>query len=171
VYCGNNPVNFVDIHGNWAEKYSGFKLTYLTTYRSKGCRIKKLNGFDVKENLSFLSRKFCLEYAKDVVYRYGSGSSYATKRINGMSALRIAQEIWFHAIVYYIGTPLKQAFALVNLKWTWLEDKINSASIINVNADDKRAWVYSVAWNGASIISNYLSSKLGRRGYIRYIVL
>lgn len=52
AYCENDPINYIDSTGYWAEKYSGFKWT------SK--------GFNLNVNCDFLSKSFCLLYTADI---------------------------------------------------------------------------------------------------------
>ena len=59
-----------------------------------------------------------------------------------MNHIRIAQELWFHALVYYSGNPVKSALNTIGIKWEWLDDKVQRAKEIEVNYDDDRAWIY-----------------------------
>ncbi len=157
AYCENDAVNKIDSYGTWAERYSGFKRTS--------------TGFSVKVNASFLSRKFCIRYAKDVAMRYGYWHWWWGYMYKKMSVTRMAQEIWFHALVYYVGTPLKRVLSSVSITWTWLEDKISRASVIDVNYDDSRAWVYAIVWNVGAIVKNNIRRYIGWRWYMPYIIL
>lgn len=74
------------------------------------------------------------------------------KRSKKLNATRIAQELWFHALAYYAGSPLKKALNMMGLSWSSLDSKIASAKYIEVNYDDARAWIYSVAWWAAYAI-------------------
>ena len=120
-----------DPFGTWAEEYSKFKITE--------------NGFNVDENIKFLSRSFCLLYASDVVRKYGEWT-WLGKKYKSMSPLRIAQEIWCHALVFYIGSPLKGVLLKIGISWSALNDIVKSGEYIEVNNDDNRVWIYNTLW-------------------------
>ena len=154
AYCENDSVNCIDTDGYWCEKLSGFKKT------------KK--GFKVYESIKFLSRTYCLLYASDFLRIYGKWKWYG-KTYSGMTALRIAQEIWFHALAYYIGKPLQKILSWCNMNWNWLNDKVSRASKIDVNSDDNRAWLYKAVW----YVGQYIKIKSAMRsfGVMRYAKL
>lgn len=145
AYCENNPVRNIDVAGYLAEDYSGFKWTK--------------RGFNVNVKLSFLSRPFCLKYAKDIIKEYCNKHKkkyrwYST--LDGMSATRIAQELWFHAPVYYIGSPIKAVLSRYGISWSKLNSWITSASYMEINSNDDRAWAFAIAWFAASGIQRTL---------------
>ena len=63
-----------------------------------------------------------------------------------MGQLRIAQELWFHAVVYYIGMPIKKVLEAIGVSWSWLNGKVVSAYYMEINSDDNRAWVFTAFW-------------------------
>ena len=69
---------------------------------------------------------------------------------------RIAQELWFHAIVYYIGAPTKAALSKFGISWSWLNSKVKSAKYMEINNDDSRAWVFSMVWWSAYAFKSYI---------------
>ena len=100
AYCENQPTTRIDVNGcYWHQKYSGYKKTKV--------------GFNVDVHISFLSRSFCLSYAHDFLKANGSWHWWYGRRYSGMTKLRIAQELWFHALVYYIGMPIKRFLILL----------------------------------------------------------
>lgn len=161
AYCENNPVNYVDYSGYWCEEYIGF--------------IKTDKGFNVYVSTEFLSRRFCLSYAEDFLNKYSDGKTWFwQKTYSGMDKKRIAQELWFHALVYYIGTPIKKILKQFNLKGKWLNTFIDKAEYMEINSNDKRQWAYKLTWNMASVIV-YRIKQLKRYsknlGPVKYIVL
>ena len=132
AYCNNSTVNGGDYNGHsWYQTYAGYKIS------SK--------GFFVNADIKFLSRTFCLSYARDFLKSNGTWHWYG-RTYAGMGAVRIAQEIWFHALVYYIGSPIKIALKAINVSWEWLNDKIERAREIEVNYDDDRAFLFAIVW-------------------------
>ena len=157
AYCENESVNGSDPSGRWAEKYDGFK--------------EFNTGFSVNETKKFLSRSFCLLYASDIAIRKGKFSWKKGYRYKDMTPLRIAQEIWFHALVYYVGYPFRSVLLKIGISWDTLDGWIESAKTIDVNNDDDRAWVYKVVWYSGSVIKAKLSAVPGYRGIVNAIIL
>lgn len=141
VYCKNNPIMFSDISGLWAQNYSGF--------------IRTSKGFNLNVHLNFLSRTFCVAYAADIIRLYGQWYWWG-KGYKNMNSIRIAQELWFHAIVYYIGAPTKAALSKFGISWSWLNSKVKSAKYMEINNDDSRAWVFSMVWWSAYAFKSYI---------------
>lgn len=132
AYCENDPINRVDPNGcYWHQNYSGFK--------------KSSVGFSLYANMAFLSRTFCMSYAYDFLRANGTWHWYG-RTYSGMGQLRIAQELWFHAIVYYIGMPLQKILKIVGISWDWLNKKVVSARYMEINSNDRRAWIFSAFW-------------------------
>jgi len=125
-------------------------------------------GFNIDENKNFLSRKFCLSYAGNIVKRYGRWCTYRMLYKN-MDKLRIAQEIWFHAIVYYVGTPIKKILKKLKITSKWLDDIIERAEHIEINNNDNRSWAFVIAWWAAYYIKTCLRSVIGLYGIYSYI--
>ena len=152
TYCENNPINRIDRNGYWAENLHGFKST--------------TKGFNVNVSLLFLSRAYCLKYARNIIWVKGGFLLYKK-----MTALRIAQEIWFHAVVYYVGAPINEVLKLMGIKWNWLDGKVFQAKYISVNNDDNRAWIFILAWYAASTLKWHLIHKYPRLRYTTFILL
>lgn len=141
TYCKNNPIMFSDVSGLWAQNYSGFKRT--------------ATGFNLNVHLNFLSRTFCVAYAADIIRLYGQWYWWG-KGYKSMNSIRIAQELWFHAIVYYIGAPTKAALSMFGISWSWLNSKVKSAKYMEINNNDSRAWVFSMVWWSAYAFRSYI---------------
>ena len=151
AYCENDAVNRFDPSGMWVDYYAGFKMTR--------------DGFDVNVTVSFLSRNFCLSFAKDAINLHGAGPWFY-KTIRWMDSTRIAQELWFHALVYYVGGGMKTILLKLGISWSWLEEKMRQARYIEVNYNDSRAWVYSYIWYSGSIVKSLIGTIY--RGYWFY---
>lgn len=135
AYCENNPRNNSDPTGYWAEKIA---------YNYKN------NSYDVRVRWQFLSKAYCLSFANDLIKNAhlvtNLGASNKKGVRFGMTAHRMAVEIWFHAMVYYGGYPLSRVSKFFNTKY-W-----SHADPITVNSDDNRiAWFYA-AWYAAAAI-------------------
>ena len=102
-------------------------------------------GFNLYANMAFLSRTFCLSYAYDFLKANGTWHWYG-RTYSGMGQLRIAQELWFHAVVYYIGMPIQKVLQAVGISWGWLNSIVTSAHYMEINSDDTRAWAFSIFW-------------------------
>lgn len=141
AYGENNPIINLDATGYWAENYNGFKWTN---------RGRKYKGFSLIVKWVFVSRTFCLSYAADIL-RVARNKGYDLN----MSRTRIAQELWFHALCYYIGAPIKNVLNFLGVSWSWLNTKVEQARRMDINYDDSRAWVFALAW-----YSPYLFTRL-----------
>ena len=127
-YVTNDPINFVDPSGYWAEEYEGFEW------------VKGREGFKVLTCPSFLSKVFCLAYAQDIMnMRSKNGLTYC-----GMTTLEIAAECYFHALMLY-GTEATKR--LINRGNRWNE----SAKEINVDPNDPRNAMFLAAWALAAV--------------------
>jgi RHS repeat-associated protein len=88
-YCGNEPVGCVD--------YSGFATTSYS-----GIKCKSANkGFSVNMHYKFLSKSFCTDFAKHVISVWGKKGKYCK-----MKKLRIAMELFAHAVLFVLGITL-----------------------------------------------------------------
>ena len=158
VYCKNDPVASVDPTGYWAESYSGFVWT--------------TRGFNLSVQRCFLSRSFCVSFAKDVIKQYTKEKNMvyrSNSRYAGMSYTRIAQELWFHALVYYVGSPIKLVLGKVGINWKKLNSWVVSASFMEINNNDTRAWAFATAWYAAAIVKNALYAVLKSNPVYSYI--
>ncbi len=146
TFCKNNPIMYIDYSGLWAEYYSGFKWTN--------------TGFNLNVQLSFLSRSFCVSYSLDIIRLRGQWYWWG-KGYKKMSSTRIAQELWFHALIYYVGSPIKSVLNTVGVSWSWLNSKLNSAKYMEINNDDSRSWVFALTWWSAYTVRTLIRTKLG----------
>ncbi|MDE6659611.1 MAG: RHS repeat-associated core domain-containing protein [Eubacterium sp.] len=131
AYCNNNPINHSDPTGHWAEKYKKFKWT------SK--------GFNLEVKLAFINKSFCKIYALDILRLKKAGFKY-----KGMTATRMAAELYFHAVLYYATNALLK----VGVKKQTIKDWNKSAKHMEINNNDKRfVWFYAV-WGLSSVLIN-----------------
>ena len=145
-YCVNSPVPNIDFFGFWAEKYSGFMWTE--------------TGFNLDVQLEFLSREFCLIYASDIIGLKGEKHLW-TKKYKKMDKVRIAQELWFHALVYYLCIPMRRILNHFGVTSNIIDSLIKSSEYMQINNDDKRAWVFALAWYYAYFVRTAILSAIG----------
>lgn len=141
LYCENGAIARIDYTGYyWHQNYKGFELTK--------------NGFNVDENKRFLSRAFCLSYANDFLRKHGRWVLWRFCRVySGMNSTRIAMELWFHALAYYLGSYMKTVLSYFKKSSAKLDSIIDSARKINVNSDDNRVAYFKLVWyNGNRIV-------------------
>ena len=146
AYCLNNPAINIDASGFWAERYSGFSWTN--------------TGFNLNVQLCFLSQSFCLIYAADIIRMKGQWYWWG-KGYKKMSVTRIAQELWFHALVYYTGSPVKTILNKVGVSWGWLNSQLDHASYMEINNNDKRSWVFALVWNSVYSVKYVMRRTIG----------
>ena len=92
----------------------------------------------------FKSRVKCLKYAQDFLKEHGSGWKIF-KNYHGMTSERIAAEIWFHAVVFYIGVPILALLLVLNINIAAFWDIVKASNPITVNSkDDREAWFWIV---------------------------
>lgn len=100
-YCENCIVVRVDNSGLASTTYAGITCT------------KAPKGFAVKMHAKFLLKTFCKKYAKHVISTWGDGKKYY-----GMNAVRIAAEIFGHAVLFVLGIVVG-AYSIWNLVYAW----------------------------------------------------
>lgn len=84
-----------------------------------------------------------------------------------MTKLRMAQELWFHALVYYAAQPLKSVLSSLGISSKRLNNIVSSAKYMEINNDDERAYIYVITWVAVYMIRSYfLSWHIGIAGYI-----
>ncbi|MBE6713885.1 MAG: hypothetical protein E7575_01185 [Ruminococcaceae bacterium] len=86
-----------------------------------------------------------------------------------MSSLRIAQELWAHALAYYVGSSLKKVLKKVGVPSGWLDNFINRGKDINVNNNDGRAWAFALVWWAGSAIKAFIPKIAGPIKVLSYI--
>lgn len=122
AYCNNNPINYTDADGCWAQNYSGFKWTN--------------KGFNLYVSKAFLSKTFCLTYAADIL------RLKRTLIYKHMTQKRMAVELYFHAVVYYSTSLLKR----LGVNQKTINSWNTSARYMEINYDDNRVAFFYLAW-------------------------
>jgi len=159
AYCNNTPVCTKDPSGT----ISGYVLK-----KTYGLREQRPYGFRVRVRLAFLSRSFCLTFGYSVVRALGGKWFYCK-----MTGHRIAVELWFHAVAYYLGN------AMYKTKIRGYEDirsrlvkYIGKANPIDVNWNDKRVGIFYYIWNKGGRVIRYakIAPNAKLRYYVRYMV-
>ena len=127
AYCNNDAVNTSDADGHWAEKSI---IRFLD------------NGFELYVNKKLLSRPYCLIFAKDLIKTSWKRAKKNVKKNTyaGMSAHRIAVEIWAHVIIHYCGKPLSK------ISGVFYRDVWSHANPITVNSNENRMKYFYIIW-------------------------
>lgn len=121
----------------------------------------------VDVNAKFLSRNFCISYANDIIKlkgtKYWWGKGYAK-----MSATRIAQELWAHAVVYYFS---KYFLLVVKSKWLLelVQDAYDRTKYIDVNHGDYRTIAYIALWTMANYVEKAVRDVTNTFKSLRYL--
>ncbi len=156
AYCENDPVNATDTLGSWAQYYNGFKWTSV--------------GFNVIVKPIFLSKYFCMIYSKDIIKikgkKYWWGKGYKK-----MSILRIAQELWFHAVAYYAGSIIKLFLRKIGYPSVFINDMVDRAYKMEINNNDDRVAIFKVVWWAAYTIKSMIRYNLGYTWFYSYVHL
>ena len=149
LYCSNLPICNTDLTGR--SKVNQL----LKKYKCK----KTGKGFHLPVNTYFLSRPHCISLACAAIVSYGKGDGY----LHGMGTIRIAEEVWAHAVGYYVGEGLSTSKAkLTNSKPVSSIAKmlITKGIDMDINYDDSRLWLYKFLWkNGDRVVKTVKNSK------------
>lgn len=94
----------------------------------------------------FLNRKYCLAMAERMIAEHGEDG-----KVDGMSADRIAAEIFAHALGYYWGQGelslnLPSNFFITAYLNELAEGCVTSGDVADINKDDEGAWLYQTLW-------------------------
>ena len=143
LYCENDPVNSVDETGFWAEKLYNFKLIP--------------EGFTADVNARFLSEAYCRIYAADIYYRY----LFKNKGIRRMGIVRMAAEIYAHALAYYFGS------IMVKFGISRGASYVKHGKQLYINYNDKWAYKYWIVWGASRYIKHSLLAIIP--GYMYYL--
>lgn len=100
-----------------------------------------------------------MAYAYDFLRANGIWHWYG-RTYSGMGQLRIAQELWFHAVVYYVGKPIKTVLQAVGISWGWLNNTLDRAYKMEINSNDNRAWLFSAFWWAGFAIKSAICRRL-----------
>ncbi len=141
--------------------------------KSKIIRIHPVeDGFWIRSELPLLSRKQCLRAAEAFlrgVQHEKSAPSAETLSFRGMDAMRIAQELWSHALAYYVGSTLRKRFRKRKLIEKTLGKIAHHAEVVNVNYNDPMAWAYRWIWRSAAVHVRILRRLFRRARWIRFV--
>ena len=166
VYCSNNAINLNDEIGMSEE--TAFKGLYalminpvraILGYRYNVSTKKFVeNEIVIPIRKYFLSRPNCTSYANKIIKtvkgnkktrKYASGN-----KVLGMTAHRMAVEMWAHALGFFCGK------GLVKINKNWGGKLLDSGKQINLNKNDPREKYYYAIWAaGSGIKAKLLLSK------------
>ena len=65
-----------------------------------------------------------------------------------MTKERIAAEIWFHAVVYYIGNHVALLLSALNISISVFNSIYNSSNPATINSKDNREPFFWIVWCG-----------------------
>ncbi|MBO5845283.1 MAG: RHS repeat-associated core domain-containing protein, partial [Clostridia bacterium] len=154
-YCSNTPIIKTDSYGAFDESLYGFKL-FDGTDDGHG------KGFEIYMDPIFKSPDYCLSYAGDFLKKYGSGW-WIFKKYDGMGIERIAAEIWFHAVVYYIGPYVKLLLSILGISKSAFDSIYKSSNPATINSKDNRELFFWIVWN-ARWLERFLRSSVSPKG-------
>lgn len=77
-----------------------------------------------------------------------------------MDALRIAVELFGHAVAYYAAGGLYSIAKKLGINISVLKTIMKEAGDLNVNNDDKKAWAYYAVWWGVGFIKAFMPGRL-----------
>ena len=98
------------------------------------------SGFTVVADVRFTDEGFCIAYANRIIAQFGNGYTY-----QGMGSVRIAVELYAHAVAHFMLPELKKTFLYDAFKDS-IDDMHKSSNPITVNNDDKRVALFYAAW-------------------------
>ena len=90
----------------------------------------------------YLSRTVCLAFADYVVRKNGNGFF-----VNGMGRIRVAKELFAHAVGYYAASVLKKA----GLKAAVIDDIRSCGSVADIGLGDGLDIAYEIVWSFGGI--------------------
>lgn len=98
--------------------------------------------FRVYMDSRFLDKKFCIEYAQEIIDTYSDGKSF-----HGMDSERIAIEIYGHAFIHYAIYFIKATPFYIFLKST-IDGFYKSSDPIDVNYNESesRMKIFNLLW-------------------------
>lgn len=98
--------------------------------------------FSVHMDSRFLDKKFCVEYADEIIDKYADGNTF-----HGMDSERIAIEIYGHAFIHYAIYFVKMTPFYLLLKST-IDGFYKSSDPINVNYNESesRMKIFNLLW-------------------------
>lgn len=135
VLSSNNTIK--QSFGNWVQNTDSYNLT--------------TKSIQVNISKAFLSTTFCTIFANQIIKQYGSFGAEVSDRVYGMTAERIASDLYAHAI----GKYAKNALNRVNTTWGegWLKTTTDNNTII-IHPNDPYAKVYERIWYASENIRN-----------------
>lgn len=135
VLSSNNTVK--QSFGNWVQNTDSYNLT--------------TKSIQVNISKAFLSTTFCTIFANQIIKQYGSFRAEVPDTVYGMSAERIASDLYAHAIGKYAENALNR----VNTTWGegWLKTTKDNNTVI-IHPNDPYAKVYERIWYASENIRN-----------------
>ena len=100
------------------------------------------NDIAVPIQKRYLSRGVCLGFASYLVIKHGKWGF-----CNGMNDVRIAAELFSHAVGNYFADALKG----IGLKKQWINDLKNCGKVANIGLGDGLDAAYYIVWSCGTI--------------------
>lgn len=100
------------------------------------------NNIRARVNASYLSRTVCIAFGTQVVMEHGKWGF-----CNGMSVLRIARELFAHAVGYYAASALKKA----GVKSDFINDIRKCGQYADIGLGDGLEAAYLIVWSFGGI--------------------
>lgn len=128
---------------NLVNRFEPFNLSVRNSLNA----IELNNGFEIKNNSSFLSRAFCTVYANQIIKKYGVWNYNEGYTYCDMDTLEISERLF----AFGVGKYAPEVINKVNVVWgtAWLHDVQNS-EYIQIYKNDSNSWKYEKIWFAAS---------------------
>jgi len=101
-------------------------------------------GFNTTMDPIFLNRTNALKLANHIIIENGTNG-----KLYGMNNIRIASELYAHAVIYYASEGPNKLLSKFGMKNNVFNEIKIEAGDLNVNNNDKKAWAYYVIWYGS----------------------
>lgn len=99
-------------------------------------------GFSIRVRRSFLDKNRCLRWCRGLVRDCGKNGKF-----KGMTAERIAKEIYAHVVIYYKGERIKKnKIYKIKIVKKAVDSLMNHANPVDVNKGDYRYPAFAIIW-------------------------